>query len=101
MAREDQIVAASVETIGLDRVMDEQEPALRLCLAELVHAAHAHPDELEIVLRQDDAAVFHPGAAGRRESLFVFPEIGAAPVIPIARASVDGSLDVPDEIERG
>src|SRR4051794_4259296 len=99
MSCEDQIVATAVEAVGLDRVVNEQEPAFCLRLPELVHAAQAHPDQLEIVLRQDDAAVFQPGAAGRRESLLVFPEIGAAPVIPIARAAVDGSLDLPDEIE--
>src|SRR4029453_7278939 len=53
------------------------------------------------MLLQHNAAIHQPRAASRSESLLVFLEIGAAIVIPIARAAIDGPRNLPDDVEGG
>ena len=101
MTCEDQIVAPATEPIGLDRIMDEQNTARGFEFAEDVDATHSHPNQFEIMLLQHDAAIHQPSAASRSKGLLVFPEIGAAVVIPITRAPIDGPRNLPDEVEGG
>src|SRR5206468_5410712 len=102
MTCEDQVVAPAVEAIGLDRIMNEQNMARRCFgFGEDVDATQSHPNQFEIMLLQHNTAIHQPSAASRSEGPLVFPEIGAAVVIPIARASVDGPRNLPDEVEGG
>ena len=99
MTCEDQVVAPTIEPIGLDRIMDEQNTARGFGFAEHVDATQSHPNQFEIMLLQHDTAIHQPRAASRSEGPLVFLEIGAAVVIPIARASIDGPRNLPDEVE--
>ena len=68
VAGQNQVVAPSVEAIGLDRVVDEEHPSPGFRRVEGMHPAQAHPDELEIVLRQEEAAILQPCAAGGQQA---------------------------------
>jgi len=101
MSGQNQVVTPTIEPIVLDRIMNEQNTARGFGFAEDVDATQSHPYQFEIMLLHYDTAIHQPRAASRSEGLLVFLEIGAAVVIPIARASIDGPRNLPDEVEGG
>ena len=101
MTGEDQVVTAAIEPIGLNGIMNEQNTVRGFGLAEDVLATQSHPNQFEIMASSARHCDPSASAASRPKGLLVFLEIGAAVVIPIARASIDGLRNLPDEVERG
>ncbi|MBA2436616.1 MAG: hypothetical protein M3480_10445 [Verrucomicrobiota bacterium] len=73
---------------------NEEETPLGARLAQGIHPAQPHPDNLETMLGQHHAPVFQPFTAGRAIGLGVLAEIRPAPVISVPRATVNRSLDL-------
>ena len=65
-----------------------------------VDASRRHPDDFEIVLREDDRPIDQPGAAGRCERALKLGKGNPAPVIVISRRAVNRRSDLLNETER-
>src|SRR5581483_12470168 len=80
--------------------MREEKTRARLRRFQLRHSPAAHADKLESVLRQHNIVVGQPAAAGGRENALELRKGRAAPVIVIARASIDLFFYSRNESER-
>ena len=79
--------------------MHQEDAARRFRRLKSVNSDERHADDLQIVLRQNDAAIHQPRAARLRESAVEVREIHMTPVIVIARTSVNRRRDLADEIQ--